>query len=329
VEVLDIGKKDVILGLSWLVENGFMVDTQERCLRNVETGLVIPCSVRWIPSVILINIDVEPMLDGDVLLILDVRERYNHYAQVFSAEQAARLPEHKAWDHQIPLIDPHVKIPTEAIYKTTWEEDEALQNYLNSEVPTGKVHHSRSSTSAPILFVRKKHGTLRICVNYRALNRLTIPNKCPLPLISELLDKTKGGKLFIRLDLKNGYNLLRIAVGDEWKTVFRTKKGLFEYTVMPFGLMNAPASFQEMMDTIFKDVEGCVWYLDDILIFEGKTEEEHQALVEKVLEKCVEHGLAVNLPKSEFHVKQTLFLGHIINGQQVQMDPTKLEVMAK
>ena len=328
-EVLDIGKKDVILGLSWLVENGFMVDTQERCLRNVETGLVIPCSVRWIPSVTLIDIDVEPMLDGDVLLILDVRERYNHYAQVFSVEQAARLPEHKPWDHQIPLIDPHVKIPTGAIYKTTWEEDEALQKYLKSEVPTGKVRRSRSSTGAPILFVRKKDGTLRICVEYRALNQLTIPNKYPLPLISELLDKTKGGKLFTRLDLKNGYNLLRIAVGDEWKTAFRTKKGLFEYTVMPFGLMNAPASFQEMMDTIFKDAEGCVWYLDDILIFGGDTEEEHQALVKKVLEKCVEHGLAVNLPKSKFHVQQTLFLGHIVNGQQVQMDLAKLEVIAK
>jgi len=118
-------------------------------------------------------------------------------------------------------------------------------------------------------------------------------------------------------------------VGDEWKIAFRTKKGLFEYTVMPFGLMNAPASFQEMMDTIFKDAEGCVWYLDDILIFGGDTEEEHQALVKKVLEKCVEHGLAVNLPKSKFHVQQTLFLGHIVNGQQVQMDLAKLEVIAK
>jgi len=98
---------------------------------------------------------------------------------------------------------------------------------------------------------------------------------------------------------------------------------------MSFGLMNAPASFQEMMDTIFKDVEGCVWYLDDILIFGGETEEEYQALVERVLKKCVEHGPAVNLPKSEFYVKQTLLLGHIINGQQVQMDPAKLQVMAK
>ena len=194
----------------------------------MKTGLVIPCSVRWIPSVTLIDIDVKPIVDDDVLLILDVREGYNHYTQVCSAEQAAHLLEHKPWDHQIPLIDPHVKIPTGAIYKTMWEEDAALQNYLKFEVPTGKVCNSHSATGAPILFVRKKDGTLHMCVDYRALNQLTILNKYPLPLISELLDKTKGGRLFTRLDLKNGYNLLRIAVGDEWKTAFRTKKGLFE-----------------------------------------------------------------------------------------------------
>jgi len=117
---------------------------------------------------------------------------------------------------------------------------------------------------------------LRLCVDYRALNHLTIPNKYPLPLISELLDKTRGGKWFTRLDLKNGYNLIRIAVGDELKTAFRTKKGLFEYTVMPFGLTNVPATFQEMMDTIFKDMKGCIWYLEDILIYRGDSEEEHQ-----------------------------------------------------
>ena len=88
---------------------------------------------------------------------------------------------------------------------------------------------------------------------------------------------------------------MRIAAGDEWKTAFRTKQGLFEYTVMPFGLTNAPASFQEMMDTIFKDMEGCIWYLDDILIYGGDTEAEHQAIVEKVLQQCVEHGLTVHL----------------------------------
>ena len=107
------------------------------------------------------------------------------------------------------------------------------------------------------------------------MNRLTMPNKYTLPLISELLDKTGGGKWFTRLDLKNKYNLIRIATGDEWKTAFRTKQGLFEYTVMPFGMTNTPASFQEMMDTIFKDVEGCIWYFNNILIYASDTEAEH------------------------------------------------------
>ena len=167
-----------------------------------------------------------------------------------------------------------------------------------------------------------------LCVDYRALNRLTIPNKYPLPLISELLDKTRGGKWFARLDLKNWYNLIRLAAGDEWKTAFRTKEGLFEYTVMPFGLTNAPVSFQEMMHTIFKDIEGCIWYLDNILIYSADTEAEHQAIVEKVLQQCVEHGLEVNLLKSKFHTKETIFLVHVINGHKLKTDPSKLETMS-
>ena len=127
------------------------------------------------------------------------------------------------------------------------------------------------------------------------MNRLTIPNKYPLPLISELLDKTKGDKWFTKLDLKNGYNLIRIASGHEWKTAFRKRTELFEYTVMPFGLTNAPATFQEMMDRIFKDIEGCLWYLDDILIYGGDTEEEHQKIVDQVLQLCIDHFLAGNL----------------------------------
>ena len=142
------------------------------------------------------------------MLIIDARERYSCYATCVSSQQAARLPEHKLWDHEIRLQDPHAKIPTGAVYKTTWEEDEALQQYLDEKLPTGEVRRSRAATGAPILFVRKKDGSLRLVVNYRALNRLTIPNTYPLPLISELLDKTRGGKWFTRLDLKNGYNLI-------------------------------------------------------------------------------------------------------------------------
>ena len=121
------------------------------------------------------------------------------------------------------------------------------------------------------------------------------------------------------------FNLIRVAAEREWKAAFRTKKGLFEYRVMPFGLTNTPATFQQMMDTIFKDTERCVWYMYDILIYGGSTEAEHQAFIKKVLPQCVNHGLAVNLTKSEFHVHETIFLSHIVNGSQVQMDPAKLE----
>ena len=179
------------------------------------------------------------------------------------------------------------------------------------------------------MFVRKKDGSLRLVIGYRARNRLTIPSKYPLPLISELLDKTRAGKWFTRLDPKYGFNLIRVAAGHEWKTAFRTKKGLFEYTVMPFGLTNAPATFQEMMDTIFKDEEGCIWYMNEIHMNGGSTEAEHQAFVEKVLQQWVNHALAVNLTKSEFHVHESIILGHIGNGGQVQMDPAKLETMSK
>ena len=170
---------------------------------------------------------------------------------------------------------------------------------------------------------------MRRVVDYRARNCLTISNKDPLPIISKLLDKTRGGIWFTRLDLKNGFYLIGVAVGHEWKTGFRTKKGLFPYIGMQFALTNAPATCQKMLDTIFKDEEGSVWYIDDTLIYGGQTEAEHQAYVETILPQSVNHGLAVNLTKSEFHVHETIFLVHIVNDSQVQMDPAKLETMSK
>src|SRR5258706_12387461 len=137
----------------------------------------------------------------------------------------------------------------------------------------------------------------------------------------------RNGQWFTKLDLKNGYYLVRIAEGEEWKMAFRTEKGMFEYTVMPFGLTNGPATFQEMMDEIFDGLEGVLWYLDDILIHGGKTEAEHQKLVEKVLQKCLDHGLAVNLEKSEFHKKKVKFLGYVINGTEIKMQEEKVNAI--
>ena len=200
----------------------------------------------------------QPLEDGEILLIIDASKHDSRYAECFSAEQAARLLEHKSWDHQMPLQDPYTKMPIGAIHQTTWQEDEALRKFLQGNILTGKVRHSCSTATAPILFAHKKDRYLRLCIDYRWLNRLTIRNQYSITLISKLLDKTRGGKWFPRLDLKNKYNLIGIAVGEEWKTDTYSKQGLFEYTVMPFGLTNTLASFQEMIDTIFKDIAGCI-----------------------------------------------------------------------
>ena len=122
-----------------MTENGFLVDTQERCLRNAISGLVIPCSVRWIASVTVLDLDLEALEDGEIVLIIDASERYSRYATCFSSQQAARLPEHKPCDDQMLLQDPHARISTGAVYKTTWEKDEALQKYLGENLLTGKV----------------------------------------------------------------------------------------------------------------------------------------------------------------------------------------------
>ena len=137
-------------------------------------------------------------------------------------------------------------------------EEKTLCKNLQENILPGKVRLSRCTSALLILFVRKQARSLMPCVDYRALNCLTIPNKYHLPLISELLDQTRCGRWFTRLDLKNRYNLIRIAAEDKWKRAFPTKEGLFNYTVMPFCLTNAPALFQEMIGTIFKDMEGCI-----------------------------------------------------------------------
>ena len=206
-----------------------------------KAGYSIKCTELQLPRIT--SIDSPVIDDGDLVMVLDAATEDASYQRVFSTELANRMPPHRKWDHEIQL-QPVAKIQNGVTYKVTMEEEAALRDYLADMLSTGKVRRSRSATAAPILFVRKKNCELRLCVDYRALNKLTIPNRYPLPRIDELQGKLKGGKWFTKLDLKNGYNLVRIKPGDEWKTVFKTKLGLYEYTVMPFGLMNVPLAFR-------------------------------------------------------------------------------------
>ena len=171
----------------------------------------------------------------------------------------------------------------------------------------------------------RKTGKLRLCVDYRHLNSITVKNRYPLPLITELQDKLKDAQWFTAIDLLDGYNLIRIKEGEEWKTAFRTRLGHFEYSVMPFGLTNAPATFQRMIDTVLRQFldEFVVVYLDDILIF-SKTFDQHQRHVHLVLQALERAKLLVNAEKSIFHVQEIDYLGHTITPGNVRMQQKKV-----
>jgi len=207
---------------------------------------------------------------------------------------------------------------------------DTLGKYLNEMRKQGKIIHSQSPAGAPILFVPKPDTKLRLCLDYRNLNKLTILNKYLLLVIGELKDRVGGAKIFTKFNLKDGYHLLRIRKGDEWKTTFGTRYGHFEYKVMPFGLVNAPATFQAMMNKILWEFldHGVVVYLDHILIY-SESEEEHVELVKKVLAKLAEHQLGVSVTKSVFHVKSVEFLGYIVGINGVTMSERKVESVMK
>ena len=162
---------------------------------------------------------------------------------MFDGQYSDELPPHRSFDHAIDMVEG--REPTWGpIYALSEKELEVLRIYLADMFTSGKIHPSKSSAGAPILFVPKKEGRgLHLCVDYRGLNKVTILNQYPLPLMNELCDRVRGAKIFTKLDLKSGYNLIRIKEGDEGKTAFRRCYGLFEYKVMPFGLANAPATF--------------------------------------------------------------------------------------
>ena len=203
-----------------------------------------------------------------------------------------------------------------------------MKEYIDENLKKGYIQPSQSPAGYPIFFVPKPNGKLRPCIDYRQLNEITIKNRYPLPLISELQDRLQGAQYFTALELKGAYNLIRIKEGEEWKTAFRTRYGHFEYKVMPFGLTNAPAAFQTMINHVLRkylDI-SVVAYLDDILIF-SKTEDEHKEHVHQVLQALEEAKLLVEPDKSHFHTKEVDFLGYTIRPGEIRMQRKKIEAV--
>ena len=249
------------------------------------------------------------------------------YADVFSEEAAGVLPAHADHDHAIELA-PGSNPPYRPIYNLSEPERAVLRDYIKTALAKGWIRPSKSPAGAPVLFVPKKDGGLRLCVDYRGLNAATIKNRYALPLIGETLDQLAGAKIFTQLDLRDAYHRIRIREGDEWKTAFRTRYGHFEYTVMPFGLTNAPATFQAYINKALSDMlDLCVVvYLDDILIY-SMNEEDHERNVRMVLDRLRAYNLYCKLSKCAFNVDTVNFLGFVVSPKGIHMEPARVETV--
>jgi len=199
-----------------------------------------------------------------------------YHLDVFLASNAKKLAPHRDIDLAIEL-QPGKEPPYGPIYPLSQTELAALREFLEENIAKGFIRESKSPAGAPILFAPKKDGGLRLCVDYRGLNAITVKNRYPLPLITEIMDRVTGAQYFSKIDLKDAYYRLRVKAGDEWKTAFRTRYGHYEFMVVPMGLTNAPATFQAYINKALRGLvdDFCIVYLDDILIF-SKTKEEHE-----------------------------------------------------
>ena len=261
----------------------------------------------------------------DFLLTEQIPEEYHKFIRVFDKEEANHFPESWVWDHKIKLKKGFQPKSFKA-YNLTPEEQRELDT-LKENLEKGYIQPSKSSMATPFFFVKKKDRKLWPCQDYQYLNKWTIKNVYPLPLISELMDKIKDGKYFTKLDIRWGYNNVQIKEGDEWEAVFKTNQGLYELTVMFFGVCNSLTTFQAMMDNIFEDLieEGImIIYMDDMFL-SAKTKEQLWENTKWVLQQLMEINLYLKPKKCEFCREKIEWLGMVIQEGQITMDPGKLK----
>ena len=255
-----------------------------------------------------------------------VLEAYHEYKDIFAKEMFDELPLHRPWDYAIKLLPGNHKVDCKTYNLTTAEQKE-LDDFLEENLSTGRIQPSKSQFTSAFFFVKKKDSKLHPVQDYWKLNDIMVKNRYPLPLISELIDKLKNTKYYIKLDIQWGYNNIRMKEGDEWKAAFQTNRGLFEPWVMFFGLCNLPAIFQIMMNHIFCDLINkgkVIVYMDDIMIF-TKTLNKHRQIIWEVLQILHENKQSLKHTKCDFETQETEYLGLIVSEGQIKMDPGKVK----
>ncbi|GJZ51284.1 putative reverse transcriptase domain-containing protein, partial [Tanacetum coccineum] len=292
------GSFDVIVGMDWLSQH----------------TAVIVCHDKVVEI---------PVEDGRILRVHGER-----MVGITKALKSAKEDEPKLNDisvvHLVPGATPIAKSP----YRLAPSEMQELSEQLQELQDKGFIRPSHSPWGAPVLFVKKKDGSLRMCIDYRELNKLTVKNRYPLPRIDDLFDQLQGSRFFSKIDLRSGYHQLRVHEDDIPKTAFRTRYGHFEFTVMPFGLTNAPAVFMDLMNRVCKPYldKFVIVFIDDILIY-SKTKEDHEVHLGLVLELLRKEKLYAKFSKCEFWLQEVHFLGHVVNQNGIHVDPSKIEAV--
>jgi Reverse transcriptase (RNA-dependent DNA polymerase) len=261
-------------------------------------------------------------------VVPELPQEYAEFADVFSEAKAVTLPPLGGPEHAIELEGGEP--PYGPIYSLLEQELKVLHEYLRDAMERGWIRESNSPAGAPILFTPKKGSELCLCVNYRGLNRITRKNWYPLPLISKILNRVVGAKHYTKIDLCNAYHRICIRSSNEWKTVFRTWYSQFEYQVLPFGLANAPATFQIYINQALQGLVNitCVVYLDDILIFSVNPKDHHRHITE-VLRRLHKYGLYTKLSKCQFGVDTVDFLGYVLSPGGITMECSWVNMIAE
>jgi hypothetical protein len=251
----------------------------------------------------------------------DLQALLSKYQPVFSTPQG--LPPSRG----VPLV-PGSLPPNIHPYRHPFAQKNEIEKMIQELLTVGVIRPSMSPSSSPVVMVLKKEGSWRMCPNFRALNKLTIKDKFPIPVIDDLLDELSGAQFFTKLDLRSGYHQIRMKEADIPKISFRTHEGNYEFLVMPFGLCNAPSTFQSLMNHVFHPFlhQFVLVFFDDILIYR-KTWIDHLNHVDQFLCLLSQHQLFLKQSKCAFGASEVEYLGHLVGKDGIRVDPKKIEAM--
>ncbi|GJS68945.1 putative reverse transcriptase domain-containing protein [Tanacetum coccineum] len=344
---VELGSFDVIIGMDWLAKYHALIVCDEKVVRipygnevliirgdSCDSGSklnIISCTKtqKYIEKgcqVYLAQVTSKKAEDKSEEKRLEDVPIVREFPEVFP-EDLPGLPPTRQVEFQIDLV-PGAAPVARAPYRLAPAEMQELSTQLQELSDKGFIRPSSSPWGAPVLFVKKKDGSFRMCIDYRELNKLTVKNRYPLPRIDDLFDQLQGSRVYSKIDLRSGYHQLRVREEDISKTAFRTRYGHYEFQVMPFGLTNAPAVFMDLMNRVCKPYldRFVIVFIDDILIY-SKSRKEHEGHLKLILNLLKKEELYAKFSKCEFWLSKVQFLGHVIDSEGIHVDPAKIEAI--